>query len=127
MLPVKKENKELTKQQLQFISALFGEAQGNPKRAAEIAGYAPTSYPNVTLDELQNHKIRMVIYANQSLRAAHWAMNEHLKKLSTAESLSDVKTEMTTMEDIFHIQEMYEIKKQETEIENNLKKLGYIN
>jgi hypothetical protein len=47
MLPVKKENKELTKQQQEFISALFGEAQGNPKRAAEIAGYAPTSYPNV--------------------------------------------------------------------------------
>ena len=47
MLPIKKENKELTEQQQSFISALFGEAQGNPKRAAELAGYAPTSYPNV--------------------------------------------------------------------------------
>ncbi len=87
----------------------------------------PTSYPNVTLDELQKHKVKMVIYANQSLRAAHWAMAEHLNKLSTAESLSDVKTKMTTMEEIFHLQEMYEIKKQETDIEKNLKKLGYIN
>ena len=87
----------------------------------------PTSYPNVTLDELQNHKVKMVIYANQSLRAAHWAMVEHLSKLSTAKSLSDVETKMTTMEDIFHLQEMYEIKKQEIEIEKNLKKLGYIN
>jgi hypothetical protein len=30
------------------------------------------------------------------------------------------------MEDIFKLQEMYHIKKQEKEIENNLKKLGYI-
>ena len=41
MLPIKKENKELTEQQQSFISALFGEAQGNPKRAAELAGYSP--------------------------------------------------------------------------------------
>ena len=87
----------------------------------------PTSYPNVTLDELQNHKIKMVIYANQSLRVSHWVMAEYLSKLSTAKSLTDVETKMTTMEDIFHLQEMYEIKKQEIEIEKNLKKLGYIN
>ena len=87
----------------------------------------PTSYPNVTLDELKNHKVKMVIYANQSLRIAHLAMAEYLSKLSTAKSLSDVETKMTTMEDIFHLQEMYEIKKQEIEIEKNLKKLGYIN
>ena len=87
----------------------------------------PTSYTNVTLDELKNHKVKMVIYANQSLRVSHWAMVEYLSKLSTAKSLSDVETKMTTMEDIFHLQEMYEIKKQEIEIEKNLKKLGYIN
>ena len=87
----------------------------------------PTSYPDVTLEELQNHKVKMVIYANQSLRAAHWAMAEHLNKLSTSKSLSDVETKMTDMEDIFQLQEMYEIKKQETDIEKNLKKLGYIN
>ena len=87
----------------------------------------PTSYPNVTLDELKNHKVRMVIYANQSLRAAHWAMAKHLNELSTAKSLSEVKTDLTTMEDIFHLQEMYKIKNQEINIEENLKKLGYIN
>ena len=87
----------------------------------------PTSYPDVTLEELQNHKVKMVIYANQSLRAAHWAMAEHLNKLSTSKSLSVVETKMTGMEDIFQLQEMYEIKKQETDIEKNLKKLGYIN
>ncbi len=69
----------------------------------------------------------MVIFANQSLRAAHWAMAEHLNQLSNAKSLSEVKTNMTTMDEIFHLQEMYEIKKQESDIEEDLKKMGYIN
>ena len=34
---------------------------------------------------------------------------------------------MTTMDEIFHLQEMYEIKKQESNIERDLKKMGYIN
>ncbi|ABX12056.1 isocitrate lyase/phosphoenolpyruvate mutase family protein [Nitrosopumilus maritimus] len=87
----------------------------------------PTSYPNVTIDELEKHKIRIAIYANQSLRVAHLAMKEHLEQLSKAKSLSQIKSNMTTMEEIFKLQEMYEIKKQETDIEKNLKKLGYIN
>jgi phosphoenolpyruvate phosphomutase len=87
----------------------------------------PTSYPNVTLEQLQEHKIKMAIYANQSLRVAYWAMRDYLNKLSKAKSISEVETKMTSMEEIFHLQEMYEIKKQETDIEENLKKLGYIN
>ena len=47
MLPEKTQNKELTSQQKTFINALFGEAQGNPKKAGEIAEYAPSSYPKV--------------------------------------------------------------------------------
>ena len=87
----------------------------------------PTTYPTVTLDELQNNNVKMVIYANQSLRAAHWAMSEHLNQLSNVKSLSEVKTNLTSMEDIFYLQEMYEIKKQEANIEKDLKKMGYIN
>ena len=47
MLLDKKETTELTKKQKIFLSALFGEANGEPRAAAEIAGYAPTSYPKV--------------------------------------------------------------------------------
>ena len=47
MLPEKRQNKELTDQQKTFINVLFGEAHGNPKKAGEIAGYAPSSYPMV--------------------------------------------------------------------------------
>lgn len=86
----------------------------------------PTSYPNVNLDELISHKIKMVIYANQSLRAAHAAMSRVLKEINQSNSLSEVKENMSTMEQIFHLQEMYRIKKEEEDIENELKKLGYI-
>ena len=87
----------------------------------------PTSYPSVTLNELQNHKVKMVIYANQSIRKAHWAMENYLQKLSKVQSLSEIDSEMSTMENIFHLQEMYTIKNQESEIEDALKKMGYIN
>ena len=87
----------------------------------------PTSYPDVTLGQLREHGVGMVIYANQSLRAAHRAMAEHLGQLAAAESLSGAGTPISPMEEIFRLQEMYEIKKQEKDIEANLKKLGYVN
>ena len=43
-LVTKQKEKELTKQQEKFLDALFGEANGNPKRAGELAEYAEGSY-----------------------------------------------------------------------------------
>ena len=87
----------------------------------------PTSYPSVKLDELISHKIKMVIYANQSLRAAHNIMLKVLKDILERESLDEINIELTSMNDIFKLQEMYKINDQEKIIENNLKKMGYIN
>ena len=69
----------------------------------------PTSYPSVNLDELVSHKIRMVIYANQSLRVAHAAMSRVLQEINKTKSLTDVKEKMSTMEQIFELQEMYNL------------------
>ena len=87
----------------------------------------PTTYPNVTIKELISHKIKMVIYANQTLRVAYYAISKLLKQLKNSSSLSEIKVDMSSMEDIFHLQETYTIQKQEQSIEENLKKLGYIN
>jgi len=87
----------------------------------------PTSYPSVTIDELVKHKIKMVIYANQSLRAAYVAMSEILKEISEGKNLENLSIKMSSMEDIFQIQQMYSLKSEETNIENNLRKLGYLN
>jgi hypothetical protein len=47
--------------------------------------------------------------------------------LIKADHISDVKDKISTMQDIFHLQEMYDIKNKEKELENELKRLGYIN
>ena len=86
----------------------------------------PTSYPSVGVDELIKHKIKMVIYANQSLRVAYNAMSRVLNEINQTNRLTDVKENMSTMQDIFQLQEMYNIKKEERDIEEELKKLGYL-
>ena len=87
----------------------------------------PTTYDSVKISELESHKIKMVIYANQTLRVAHMAMTGLLNELVKADHISDVKDKISTMQDIFHLQEMYDIKNKEKELENELKRLGYIN
>ena len=86
----------------------------------------PTTYDTVKISELVSHNIKMVIYANQTLRTAHMAMKELLQKMIKAESISEFDEEMSTMQQIFELQEMYNLKNQEKEIEEELKKLGYI-
>ena len=87
----------------------------------------PTTYDSVSLDELISHKIKIVIHANQTFRAAHASMSRILKQMINSNSLSEVKEEISSMEDIFELQEMYNIKDKEKELEEELKKLGYIN
>jgi len=87
----------------------------------------PTTYYSVNVDELTEHKIKMVIYANQTLRAAHFALSKLLKQMKNANNMSQVQNQMSSMEDIFKLQEMYDVKSQEKSIEEKLRKLGYIN
>ena len=87
----------------------------------------PTTYDSVKISELESHKIKMVIYANQTLRVAHMAMTRLLEEMIKADHISDVKDRMSTMKDIFNLQEMYDIKNKEKKLEEELKKLGYIN
>ena len=87
----------------------------------------PTSYGDVTIYELEEHNVKMVIYANQTLRIAHKAMSILLKKLEKANSLNEVDEEISSMEEIFELQKMFEIHSQEKDIEQKLKNMGYIN
>jgi len=87
----------------------------------------PTTYYSVNVDELIEHKIKMVIYANQTLRAAHLALSKLLKQMKNANNMSQLQNQMSSMEDIFKLQEMYDVKSQEKSIEEKLRKLGYIN
>ena len=86
----------------------------------------PTTYYSVNVDELIEHKIKMVIYANQTLRAAHFAMSKLLKQMKNANNMSQLQNQMSSMEDIFKLQEMHDMKSQEKSVEEKLRKLGYI-
>ena len=86
----------------------------------------PTTYDSVKISDLSSHNIKMVIYANQTLRVAHMAMTKLLQELVKADRISEVKDKISTMQDIFDLQQMYGIKNKERELEEKLKKLGYI-
>jgi len=86
----------------------------------------PTTYYSVNIDELIERKIKMVIYANQTLRTVHFALSKLLKEMKDANNLSKLQKQMSSMDDIFKLQEMYDVKSQEKNIEEKLRKLGYI-
>ena len=87
----------------------------------------PTTYDNVKISDLFKHKIKMVIYANQTLRVAHSAISRLVTEMNNAERISDVTEKMSTMNEIFELQKMFDVKNKEQDLENELKKLGYIN
>ena len=86
-----------------------------------------TTYDSVKISELNLHNIKMIIFANQTLRASHLAMTKLLHEMVDTEHISTIEQEMSTMQDIFNLQEMYYIKSKEKKLEEELKKLGYIN
>jgi len=115
---------------------LIHSKQKNPDEIFEFADsfkgncpvvVIPTTYDTVKINELENHNIKMVIYANQTLRAAHKSMRDLLKILKNSESISSVNEKLSSMESIFELQSMYEIENKEKELEEKLKKLGYMN
>ena len=68
----KTQKRNLTDMQEKFLDVLFGEAQGNPREAAKIAGYSSHSYPKVVrnlrkeITELAEHHL-----STQSAKAAN--------------------------------------------------------
>ena len=87
----------------------------------------PTTYDSVKISELSLHNLKMIIFANQTLRASHLAMTKLLREMVDTEHISTIEQELSTMQDIFNLQEMYDIKSKEKKLEEELKKLGYIN
>ena len=85
----------------------------------------PTTYPNVGLEELIDHKIKIVIYANQTLRASYTSTKSILQIIKNDE-LKNNNDKISSMEDIFQLQHSYKIKEEEEEIKAELKKMGYV-
>jgi len=85
----------------------------------------PTTYDSVTTEELISHQIKILIYANQTLRVAHASISRLLKQMINAKSMNETNEVLSSMEDIFRLQQMYDLEKQEKELEQKSKNLGY--
>lgn len=85
--------------------------------SGEVAGFAgrwaarlplvavPSSYPGVTASELERLGVRMVIYANQALRASVKAMDEALGRIRDEGSAGPLEAEIAPVSAIFDLQD----------------------
>ena len=83
----------------------------------------PTAFPTVTLDELKSRGVGMVVYAHQTTLAAFAAVSDVIKQMSKVKSLSELNTKMASMEDLFNLQGMQQIRDHESFVEEEVKKM----
>ncbi len=67
----------------------------------------PTSYPDVSLDQLQEFGIRIIIYANVVIRTIVCSINQALGTLGECGTLSSVTGHMCPLSELFQLQDFY--------------------
>ena len=72
----------------------------------------PTSYPNFKEEEMKRLGIKMVIYANQGLRAAIKNTNAVLEHISK-HGIGGIEMNVASMQEVFEIQGMFKMKEDE--------------
>jgi phosphoenolpyruvate phosphomutase len=80
-------------------------------RAAPLVA-VPTTYPDTSLAELAASGFRIVIYANQSLRASVTAMREALARLRAGETRA-VESRIASLEEIYELVRLAELRDNE--------------
>ncbi len=73
----------------------------------------PTTYPEVTSQELASNGFKMVIYANQGLRASIRAMNDVFASIAREHSSASVEPKIAPMSEVFDLQDMRALKESE--------------
>jgi phosphoenolpyruvate phosphomutase len=74
----------------------------------------PTAYPDVKEDELAKKGVKVVIYANVGIRSRVRVANEVLSTLEKAKKLVSVYDDIAPMKEIFDLQGMTEMKREES-------------
>lgn len=73
----------------------------------------PTSYPMITIEEIKQLDIKMVIYANHGLRASIKAINNVFSKIIIEGRLDTIDDIIVPMSDVFELQGMTQMKENE--------------
>ncbi len=74
----------------------------------------PTTYPMITLEEINRLGIKMVIYANHGLRASIKAVNEVLSEIRREGRLDTIDGRIVPMSTVFELQGMTKMKEDES-------------
>ncbi len=77
----------------------------------------PTTYYQVTAENLAKNRFQMVIYANQGIRASIRAMDETLASIARSGSTALVEEKIAPLKEVFEIQDMFKLKEVEKRFE----------
>jgi phosphoenolpyruvate phosphomutase len=78
----------------------------------------PTTYNQVTVEELEQRGFAMAIYANQALRSSIRAMRETLTKIMRDGTTLNVEPELAPLKEIFDLQRMPQMLEQQERYES---------
>ena len=73
----------------------------------------PTTYPDVSMEELAGSGFRLAIFANQPLRAAIVAMREVLVRMAETGKVSSVERDIVPLEEVYRLVGVPELKANE--------------
>lgn len=73
----------------------------------------PTTYHQVTANELAEAGFKMVIYANHGIRASVRAMTETFEKIYSEGTTHPIETSIASMDELFHLQGMHTYREEE--------------
>lgn len=82
----------------------------------------PTKYPDITAEELYKMGIKIVIFANQALRASVRAMQETLSEIKKANSIADVDKKVVPLKEVFRLVGQPLMEEHEAKFVKNYKK-----
>lgn len=83
----------------------------------------PTKYPDITAEELYKMGIKIVIFANQALRASVRAMQETLQEIKSKNSISDVDKKVVPLKEVFRLVGQPLMEEHEAKFVKNYKKV----
>lgn len=82
----------------------------------------PTTYPMLHIKEIKKWGVKMVIYANQGIRASIKAVNKVFSEINQAGDLTTIEDLIVPMNEVFEIQGMKQLKESEKLFLKNEKK-----
>lgn len=83
----------------------------------------PTTYPTMTYDDMISLGVNMIIYANQCMRSSIKAMHHVLETIWRERSTINVEKAISSVEEIFELQDVNAMKEQERKFNRTMNKL----